>query len=905
MPEPRPDPDELLARVARDEARARRGKLTVFFGAAPGVGKTYTMLEAARRELSDLGRDVVVGVVETHGRYETGALLIGLEIVPRRVVEHRRIQLTELDVDAVLARKPALVLVDELAHENAPGSRHKKRWQDVEDVLDAGIDVFTTLNVQHLESLVDVVAQVTGVVVRETVPDAVLERAHDVRLVDLPVPELLERLREGKVYVPAQVSRAIDGFFREGNLIALRELALRRTADRVDAQMRGYREAHGIDATWPTGERVLVCISASPHSARLVRGARRLASRLHAELVGVYVETPASLRMNAADRARLADNTRLLESLGGEMVTLRGDDAAAETVRLARKRNVTKVVVGKPTHPRWRDVMRTPFVDDVIRQSREIDVYVISGEEGRTEDGHAPASHRSAPGLAGYVASVTAVVLATALSWIAFGHEQLADVVIVYLLGVVLVSLRFARAPSLVAALLSVIAYDFFFIPPYYSFAVSDLRHLLTFGVMLVVATVISSLTHRVRVQADSARDRERRTAALYAASRELGRATSTAELVVASRRQLEELLGLHAFVFVPDESGNLTARAVAAASDVPAGAQGVVEWVWSKQRHAGAGTDTLPASEVYAVPLVGAAGGVGVLALATATRSSPLSSDERELLDAFARLLGSAIERVELAEAARRASLRAETEQLRNALLSSVSHDLRTPLAVITGATTTLLDAGGPKDAAVQRELLETARDEARRLARLVANLLDMTRVEAGALRVHKEEQPIEEVIGAALNRLEDRLAGREVVTDVPADLPLVPLDPVLVEQVLINLLENALKYTPAGSPLHVAARAEASEVVVEVADRGPGVAAEDQERVFEKFYRVKHGEGGGSVGLGLSICRGIVRAHRGRIWVEPRRGGGARFRFALPLAEPAKASATALRRAESEVSR
>jgi len=888
MTDRRPDPDELLARVREEEAQSARGKLTIFFGAAPGVGKTYTMLEAARVEVEDEKRDVAIGIVETHGRYDTGALLIGLELMPRRQVEHRGIKLEELDLDATLARKPQLVLVDELAHTNAPGSRHLKRWQDVEELLDAGIDVFTTLNVQHLESLNDVVAQITGVVVRETVPDAVFDRAYEVRVVDLPVDELLERLHEGKVYVPHQAARAIEHFFKEGNLIALRELALRRTAERVEAKMRGYKAAHGIEETWHTGERVLVCISPSPYSARLVRAARRMATSLHAELVGVYVETAASLRMSSEDRERLALNMRLLESLGGEAVTLRGEDAASETVRYARKRNVTKIVVGKPTHPRWRDVLKPSFLDDIVRQSREIDVYVISGVTGersaplpRADEGRA----RAFP-LGGALAAVAVVILSTLLDWFGFGHRELPDVVMVYLLGVVLVSMRFGRGASLLAAVLSVIAFDFFFVPPYFSFSVSDLRHVVTFAVMFVVALVISHLTNRIRDQADAARDSQARTASLYAISRELGLTGSREVLLRTAARHLRDVFASKVTILLPGAGGLL--HPALADEAVEEKDLGVAEWVWLHQQPAGLTTETLPSARALFVPLKGSHARVGVIALFPSRDARLGDPDRRQLLMTFAGLVGSALDRAQLAEEARQARLRMETEQLRNSLLSSVSHDLRTPLAVITGATSTLLDPDGPREVSARHELLETVHEESLRLSRLVRNLLEMTRLESGALSVHKDPQPLEEVIGAALNRMEDRLRGREVHTDVPRDLPLVPFDSALVEQVLINLIENATKYTPPGSPVDVSARAVGGQVEVEVADRGPGVPKQDAERVFDKFYRAREGEGGG-VGLGLTICRGIVNAHGGRIWVEERPGGGAAFRFTLPLGDGA----------------
>jgi two-component system sensor histidine kinase KdpD len=885
----RPDPDELLARVREEEKAAARGKLTIFFGFAPGVGKTYAMLEAARVEMEDGKRDVVVGIVETHGRYDTGSLLIGLQLLPRRKLEHRGVALEELDLDGVLARRPQVVLVDELAHTNAPGSRHVKRWQDVDELLDAGIDVFTTLNVQHLETLNDVVAQITGVVVRETVPDAVFDRSYDVRVVDLPVGELLERLQAGKVYVPEQASRAMESFFREGNLIALRELALRRTAERVDAKMRGYKAAHGIEESWHTGERVLVCVSPSPLSAHLVRAARRMATSLHAELVGVNVETPAALRMAAPERELLASHLRLVESLGGEPVTLRGEDAAVEIVRYARKRNVTKIVVGKPTHARWRNLLRPSFLDDVVRESREIDVYVISGEAEATAPSLRPPDEtpREPLPLGGAIAAVVIVSGTTLLAWYAFGHDLLPDVVMAYLLGVVVVSMRFGYAASFLAAVLSVVAFDFFFVPPYFSFAVSDLRYALTFAVMFFVAVVISHLTRRISDQADAARQAERRTANLYAMARELGLVHSRELLLSTADRHLREVFSAKVAVLLPSASGRLEpAFAEAGTLDAENKDLGTAEWVWLHQRPAGATTDTLPMARALFVPLKASRGRVGVLALYPSAKTRLGDPEERHLLDTFAGLVGSALERAQLSDEARRAQLRAETEHLRNSLLSSVSHDLKTPLGVVTGATGSLLDDDGPKDPAVRRELLQTAHEEGLRLDRLVRNLLDMTRLEAGAMKLRKELQPLEEVVGAALERMADRLRGREVRTDVPRDMPLVPFDSALIEQVLLNLLENATKYSPAGSPIELRARVRDGVAEVEVSDRGPGVDADDVERVFEKFYRVREGEGGG-VGLGLTICRGIVVAHGGKMWVEGREGGGASFRFTLPLEE------------------
>ena len=881
----RPDPDALLADVRREEERSRRGKLTIFFGSAPGVGKTYAMLESARLEREE-GRDVVVGIVETHGRYDTGALLLGLELLARKKIEYRGMKLEELDLDTALARRPGLILVDELAHTNAPGSRHTKRWQDVEELLAAGIDVYTTLNVQHLESLVDVVAQITYVTVRETVPDSFFEGADDVRLIDLPIDELLGRLREGKVYVPEQAERARASFFREGNLIALRELALRLTAQRVDAQMREYREKHGIRRTWAVAERVLVCVSPSPASERLVRAARRLAASLHADWIAVYVETPVSLRLSAEDRKRVTAHLRLAQGLGAETITLSGPNSAEEVTRFARSRNVTRIVVGKPTHPSWRDWMRSSFLDQVVRLSGDIEVNVLAGagnEHSRLPPARAPSAGRPLEP-AGLVFALLAVGATTLLGRLVFVGAQLADVVMLYLLAIVLVSLRWGLWPSLAAAVLSVLLLDFVFIPPFHTFAVSDVGHVTTFAVMFFVALVISGLTKRIRDQGEAARERELRTASLYSLSGALARAKTSADVAAVGAQHVHDVFGVRATVLVHAPSGHLTAPPKTGAwAYVPDEKElGVAEWTWQNGRPAGAGTDTLPSAHGSYLPLEASGARVGVLGVEL--RPGHIEThDERQHLAAFAGQIAGALDRTRLAEKAHQAQLRVEAEQLRNSLLSSVSHDLRTPLAVITGAASMLLEE--KLDVSLRKDLTDTVLIEAELLNRLVRNLLDMTRLEAGAVELKKEWQPLEEAVGAALERVDRIIGPRKIVTHLSADLPLVPYDSVLLQQVLVNLLENALKYTPPEAEIEVAARAVSStEVEVEVADRGPGLPAGEETKIFGKFYRAEKGRGGG-VGLGLTICKGIVDAHGGRIWAENRPGGGASFRFTLPI--------------------
>ena len=883
----RPDPDALLARVSDDEKKARRGKLTIFFGAAPGVGKTYAMLESARLERAD-GRDVAVGLVETHGRYDTGALLLGLEILPRRKVEHRGVTLEELDVEACLARRPGVVLVDELAHTNAPGSRHAKRWQDVDDLLDAGLDVYSTLNVQHLESLNDVVAQITHVVVKETVPDSVLDRADELHLVDLPIEDLLDRLKEGKVYVPAQAEKAGKHFFRPGNLIALRELALRVTAQSVDAQMRRYREAHGIEKTWAAGERILVCVSPSPASARLVRGARRLAASLHADWIAAFVETSASLRLSAADRARVAEHLQLARTLGADSVTLAGENGAEEVITLARQRNVTRIVVGKPTHSTWRDRARGSFVESLVRLSGDIDIHVIRGdEEAAGEAGAQPAprwkkkNKKPANLTAGLSAAVASAVLATLAGQLLFGRTQLADVVMFYLLGIILVSLRWGLAPSLFAAVMAVFSFDFFFIPPYHQLAVADLQHIVTFAVMFLVAAIISGLTERVRDQAAAARERELRIASLYSLSRALSAAKTRHEILGAATKQIREVFGGRATALVPGPGRLLVPNLEDAWTyAVDEKERAVAEWVWEHGKPAGRGTDTLPSAQALYLPLEGSTGRLGVMGL-LADPAEEAPPDDPQQLQAFLDQMSAALDRVRLADQAQETQLRVEAEQLRNSLLSSVSHDLRTPLAVITGTATALAsDKLVPQE---RIELAETIVEEAGRLNRLVRNLLDMTRVDAGALRIHKEWQPVEEVIGSALAATDAVLGKRPVEVDLSRDL-VAPFDAILIQQVLVNLLENAAKYAGPASPLKLTARGSKHSVEIVVSDRGAGIPAGDEANIFEKFYRAAKGKGGG-VGLGLTICRGIVAAHGGRIWASNREGGGASFHFTLPL--------------------
>lgn len=883
MSNSRPTPDAILARLREAEARAARGRLKIFFGANPGVGKTFSMLEEACARRAE-GVDVVAGVIETHGRAETAAQLAGLELLPRRTLDYRGVALTEFDLDLALTRHPAILLVDELAHTNAPGSRHERRWQDVEELLNAGISVYTTLNVQHLESLNDVVAQITGVLVRETVPDSVFDGADEVELADLTPDDLLLRLQQGKVYLPEQAERARERFFRKGNLIALRELALRRVAERVDAQMRGYMLEHGIRETWTVGGRLLVCVDDDPEATRLVRAGRRMAGTLRNEWIVLHIETPGTA-LTGGNRGSLIDTLQLADEFGAQTATLPGTNVAEEILAYAASHNVARILMGRPSHGRWRDRFAKSTVEKVIHGAGELEVYVVAGDAAAGPAAFPRPSPRRKDSPGEYGVAVAAVTLCTAVSWLIFQRLSITDVAMVYLLGAMVVATRCGRGPSILAALLSILAFDVVFVPPRFSLAVSDLNYLLTFGTMLTVALLISGFTLRIREQAALARERERRTAALYALSRDLGATRLRDDVVEVARRHLADSFGCTAQIVAPGPDGRLAPlEPVAPAPVLDEKELGVADWSFQRGETAGAGTATLPGARALHLPLHGASGAVGILVVASPDLARFQEPAQRYLLETFAGQVGVALERMILAERARETRLEVEAERLRTSLLSSLSHDLRTPLGIITGAASSLRETGDAMPPTDRRGLLDSILDESQRMNRLIRNLLDMIRVETGSLQVQKEWQPLEDAVGVAIIRMGERLAQHPVQVRLPVDLPLVPLDAVLLEQVFINLLENAVKYTPPGTPVEIAAVDSPDVVTVSVSDRGPGLASGEEAMVFEKFFRTAEAPPGKGVGLGLTICRGIIVAHGGRIWAENRPEGGAVFQFTLP---------------------
>jgi len=883
----RPDPEQLLARlqIEPEESDSPRGKLKIYCGFAAGVGKTYAMLEDART-VAAAGTDMVCGYIEPHGRPETEALLDGQELLPCRIVTYRGVTLREFDLDAALTRQPTLILVDELAHTNAPGSRHAKRWQDVEELLDAGINVWTTLNVQHLESLNDVVAQITGVVVRETLPDKVFDQADDLELVDLPPDNLLERLREGKIYIPEQAKQAMQRFFKKANLIALREIAMRRAADRISTQVQTARLGETRTQTWPTNERLLVCVGPSPTSAKVIRTAKRMAAAMHAQWIAVHIETPEIQEMDEHARRQLAMHMRLAEQLGAETVTLTGQDVVAELIDYAQSRNVTKIVIGKTGQAKWYRVWRRSLVDRLIARSGDIDVYVIRGVEEQTPAGKLatapPIDYRA------YGQATAVMAAATAVAW-AFHRGGLsdADLVMAFLLGVVYVAARFGRGPSIYASIAAVLLFNFLFTQPHYTFTVTDTKYIFTFVVMFSIGVMISTLTSRIKEQAELSRRRERHTEALYRLSRRLAGTLGSHQLVAAAEEQLAEIFGGEVVIFLPDDHQTLrpALRRGQGFAESPTEVAAAL-WVYERGRLAGAGTDTLPNAQALYLPLVGPEGTVGVLAIHRSQAERLSTPEQRQLLETFASQIALALERDRLAEEAQRVLAQAQAENLRSVLLSSVSHDLRTPLAAIAGASSSLLTATSMDDQ-TRRELLQMVYEEAERLSRLVENLLYMTRVESGHMTVHKQWQSLEEVVGTALARLSRQLIAHPVHVEIASDVPLLPFDGLLLEQVLMNLLDNAAKYAPEGTPIDLHAWIDEDEALVQVADRGPGLTAEELEHVFEKFYRGAHTTATGSrgAGLGLAICSAIIQAHGGRIWAENRPGGGACFWFSLPL--------------------
>ena len=896
----RPSPEALLEAARREEGRL--GKLKIFMGAAPGVGKTYEMLQQARARKKD-GDDIVVGVVETHGRKETEALLDDLEVLPRQSIEYKGQSLEEMDLDAIIARQPQFVLVDELAHTNVPGSRHPKRYLDVEELLNRGINVYTTLNIQHIESLNDVVAQITGVRVRETVPDSILDRADAIELVDIPPGDLIQRLKEGKVYVPKQAERALEHFFSPANLTALRELALRQTAERVDEQLLDEMQARAIPGPWAAGERLLVCVSEDPRAAGLVRYTKRLADRLHGPWTALYVETKRSLQLSEEELDRIADTLRLAQALGAEPVTIPGGDRriADDVVNFAHANNITQIIIGKSTRSPWFELLHGSVVRDLLRSCGNISVHVIAGEHLDKEvipKKTVRAAEKAVPfDPRPYVVAIVAVAAALGVGKVIQSRLGIENVDLVFLTAVVGIAVRYGLWPSLFASIVASLCYNFFFLPPVYTFTITDPTNVAAFFFFTAIAVLVSNVAARVRTLAVTAMARARTTESLYAFSRKLSGAGTLDDVLWATAYQAASLLKVRVVLLLP-EDGSITVKAGYPPEDILDEADlAAAKWAWEHNRAAGRGSDTLPGAKRLFLPMRTGRGAIGVVGIDSDKPGPLLTPDQRRLLDALADQAALAIERVHLVEDLDQTKRRTEADRLRSALLTSISHDLKTPLAAILGAASTLKGFAGELDGQGKVELLATIIEESERLNRFIANLLDMTRLESGSIEPNAAPHDIGEIVGSVLERARKILVHHRVEVDIAKDLPMLSVDPVLFEQVLFNILDNAAKYASPGTTVLIQSWQDGADVKLQVVDEGSGIPPEEIDRIFDKFHRAeKQDQVRAGTGLGLAISRGFIEAMGGSITCVNRSDRqGAVFTVTLPIPKPTKQLDTA----------
>jgi two-component system sensor histidine kinase KdpD len=895
----RPSPDALLKAAEREASP--RGRLRIFVGAAPGVGKTYTMLETARARRRD-GADVVVGVVETHGRKDTEALLAGLEVIPRKRIEYRGQGLEEMDLEAIIARRPQIVLVDELAHTNVAGSRHPKRHLDVEEILANGIDVYTTVNIQHIESLNDVIAQITHVRVRETVPDAIFDRADSVELVDLTPDDLIQRLKDGKVYIPSQAKRALEHFFSPANLTALRELALRRTAERVDDQLLTEMQARAISGPWAAGERILVCVGEDPRAATLVRYAKRMADRLHGPFTALHVESVRSAQLGEAERDRIADTMRLALALGGEAVTIPGAGrrVADDVIAYARANNVTQLVIGKSARTRWFEILHGSVVHDLVRVAGNISVHVVAGEAGvEKRNGRASATvapiRRFEPRAFGLAALIVAA--ATGLGILFRPWIGVENIDLIYLTAIVGIAVGLGLWPSLFASLAASLLYNLLFLPPLYTFTIADPTNVAAFFFFIAMAVIVSNLAARVRMQAVVAMNRARTTEALYSFSRKLAGIGTLDDLLWATAYQTASMLKVRVLLLLP-ENGTLAIKAAYPPDDTLDEMEvAAAKWAWENDRPAGRGADTLPGARRLFLPMRTGRGAIGVVGMDSDRVGPLLTPDEMRLLGALIDQSALAIERVRLVEEMGQVARDTATEKLRSALLTSISHDLKTPLASILGAAGALRDLSDKLGEREKAELVATITEEAERLNRFIANLLDMTKLESGAIVPNTATHDLREIVGSTLRRAEAILRDHRVVLDLSNDLPMPEVDPVLFEQALFNILDNAGKYAPAGTTLTLRGRRDGDAVMLQVLDEGSGIAPDDLEQIFGKFYRARKGDQvRAGTGLGLAIARGFIEAMHGTLTAANRSDRpGAVFTIRLPVPKAVAVGAAA----------
>lgn len=876
----RPNPEKLLKRIQEEERQAKRGKLKIYLGAAPGVGKTHSMLNDALSKRAQ-GLDVVAGVVESHKRQEIEFLLEEFEVLPRLTVDYKGHQLTEFDLDAALKRKPGLILIDEMAHTNAPGLRHTKRWQDIREILDRGIDVYTTLNVQHIESLNDVVAQIIHSQVKETVPDNMIEMADTIELVDLPPEDLLKRLQEGKIYYPANAEIAAENYFRKGNLIALRELALRTTAERVGEQVLMYRQGQGIKHIWPTKGKILVCVGSRADSTKLIRAARRMAKSLQVEWIAVHVDTP---RLNASEEQRniAVQNLRFAEQLGAETRTLTGFDVVKEILNFAHEQNVTMIMVWKHIRSRFRDLLFSSLADEIVRLSGEIDVYIVTGEMMQIQSMKIQKKKPMIPWKV-YGIALAVVTLTTYLNFLLFPILQ--DTTLVYFVGVVIVSLFGYTGPAVFISVLSILSDEFFFVPPYYVLFGSDYHNIFTLVIMLLVGLVISHLTMLVRRQTENSNIAERHISVQQILSRQLASTRGVDKIIESATGYLSDVFESEVFVML-FEDNTLTIRGGSDnLRELGDKEQSVAQWVYDLRQNAGLGTDTLPFTDALYLPLLTSQGSIGVLRVHPIQPGRLFTPEEMHLLEACANQIAVAIEADRLQEERKRSELETATDHMRSALLHSVSHDLRTPLVAVIGGANTLMEMGNELDGRTVKKIGKDIYIESEQLNRLINNLLQITYLEAESVKLQKKLQSLNDVIHHVVKQAKKKVGKKPIELHIADDFPLVPFDQTLIEEVINNLVDNAIKFTPVDSPIEIYVKIKNDNVLISVEDHGPGIVLDEINRLFEKFYRGRMLTAERGLGLGLPICRSIIKAHGGNIWAENLDRGGAAFRFTLPL--------------------
>jgi two-component system sensor histidine kinase KdpD len=874
----RPDPDALLNALKKEEESTTQGKLKIFFGMCAGVGKTYDMLKAAQ-EAKSKGVDVIIGYVETHQRTETEALLYGLTIIPRKKLDYRGTSMEEMDLDAILLRKPKLVLVDELAHTNVPGSRHTKRYQDVQELLGNGIDVYTTLNVQHLESRADTVAQITGSMIRETVPDSMFDHADEVKIVDIPPDELLKRLSEGKVYTPERSQQAILNFFRKGNLTALREMALRLTAERVDHQLRDYMQTQRISGPWKSGQRLLVGISHSPLSAPLIRWARRMAYTMNASLVTVTVET--SRQLSEPEKTQLAKNIKLAQELGAEIITTADEDVAEALVRVAREQNATQILLGKSNR---LFPFRKNLLDHVIEKSGDLDVYIVGSTEEPLAASKAPRLPEIQSGLIQYIIAISVVSFVALLCYPATSLLGYQTVSLILLLTVALLPLKLNAGPVILSAAWSALVWDFFFIPPRFTIAIASGQDILMVITFFAIAAITGTLTARIRTRERALRQREERAMALYSLTKDLSGARGQDEVAHTVVTNIKKFFNAEVTVFLSDIDGDIFKQAHRASTyDFDEKEFSVAVWVYWNEKKAGKFTDTLPFATATYYPMSGPRYPLGVIGVKL-NRGQQLSNDQEILLQNFISQIASTFEREQLNEIAQKSVTYVESEQLYKTLFNSISHELRTPIATIVSASETILEDTAIGNSEVQKNITHEIHTAAERLNRLIENLLNMTRLETGRIKPALDWCDVNDLINTSIRKLEQELSKHKITVDVASDMPLIKLDFALMEQVIINLLHNASLYTPHDSEIRIRSFVSNQECLIIISDNGPGFPKDSIPRIFEKFYRVPGSKAGGT-GLGLSIVQGFVASHNGTIKVENKIEGGAEFTIRLPL--------------------